>query len=265
MVMKIDIALQNLLAFLFIGIFILILILIFSRYHSSQKYAMLIDSNIVYNGNINTLGQEQLIKLLEKTGYKHFYINSRGGSSEAGLEIGKFIAENNIAVTVIGECYSACANYIFLPSKNKRAVIDARIGLHGGFQSYHAQRLSLLAKIPSEHQSMYKDSFVIEEKKILMEKILLSSAGINPEIINRSAQMTLYGETSFHVIENGKKVSYKIPKIINSNFELWFPPKNEYERWGIKIETIPDPDFKHRVIKSSGLKEILISRQSTPI
>lgn len=80
MVMKIDIALQNLLAFLFIGIFILILILIliFSRYHSSQKYAMLIDSNIVYNGNINTLGQEQLIKLLEKTGYKHFYINSRG-------------------------------------------------------------------------------------------------------------------------------------------------------------------------------------------
>ena len=217
---------------------------------------------VFYNGSITLNDINELIKILNKNNQKHFYINSNGGSSEAGLKMGKYIMENNISVTVVGECHSSCANYIFLPSNNKKATKNAQIGLHGGYQSYYYQRLTLLEKIPAMHQDLYKKTFEDELIKIETEKTLLNNAKINPNIIKMSAEMTYYGDANFNLIIDGEKIEYSTPKIIKSNFELWFPPSDEYMKWGIDIGIIEEPHFIKRFLLKNK-SNTTISRVNT--
>lgn len=46
-----------------------------------NPYVRLVDESIVYSGPITDSGQKQLIELLNRTGYKHFFISSGGGQA----------------------------------------------------------------------------------------------------------------------------------------------------------------------------------------
>jgi hypothetical protein len=235
-----------------LGVVVVLFFLYFLYNKNNTSLVKVGKDYIFYNGEITLKGANELINTLKNNKNKHFYINSFGGSSEAGLKIGEFISKNDVAVSVIGNCHSSCANYIFLPSKTRSATADAQIGLHGGYQSYYQQRLILLSKIPVEYQNLYLKTFDNEFLNINNEIDLLVKAKINPEIINQSAKMTLYGEASYHLTVKDSKLIYKAPKITNSPFELWFPAVEEYIKWGITINTIETPKFiKKNCIKKS--------------
>jgi hypothetical protein len=235
--------------------------LIVSACISKNTYVSFVDGAIIYDGMITKQGAKELITALKNKKVNQFYINSIGGSSEAGVEIGEFIMANDITVIAIGDCYSSCANYIFLPSKTKKAVETAKIGLHGGYASYDIQRKKLLEKIPLVHKALFESSFVSEKNNIMREENLLTNSGVKNEIIDKSAQMTYYGEANFNAIIGGEKTTYSAEKIKNTNFELWFPPENEYKKWGINIELIKPPEFMTRL--NLKISKTTLSRQST--
>jgi ATP-dependent protease ClpP protease subunit len=97
------------------------------NYNRSNSLVTVAKDYVFYDGPITPSGANELIEKLQKNNRKHFYINSPGGSGEAGLEIGKYVSANEVAVTVIGECHSSCANYIFLPSKKRSAAPNAQM------------------------------------------------------------------------------------------------------------------------------------------
>ena len=70
-------------------------------------------------------------------------INSGGGRSSAGIEVGKLIRANGIGVTVETWCLSACAQYI-LPAATEIALRpDALVGLHHTAYSLHQALIQL--------------------------------------------------------------------------------------------------------------------------
>ena len=61
-------------------------------------------------------------------------INSPGGITDQGIQIGEWISEHGIDVIVEELCFSSCANYIFTAGKNKVIEKDAIVGWHGSEQ-----------------------------------------------------------------------------------------------------------------------------------
>ncbi len=61
-------------------------------------------------------------------------INSGGGITEQGMQIGEWIFDHEIDVIVDEICFSSCANYIFTAGKNKIIEEDAIVGWHGSEQ-----------------------------------------------------------------------------------------------------------------------------------
>jgi hypothetical protein len=212
---------------------------------SKNSYTSQIDGNIFYNGMITKEGSDELLGILRKQKTKHFYINSIGGSSEEGLRIGEYVQINNISVTVAGRCYSSCANYIFLASKNRKVVIGSKIGLHGGYQSYHPRRLKLAAILPPDLGVDFQKSFKSEELKIAKEIQLLNNSGVDPEIINKSALMTYYGDVNYLANVNGEEKKFTLAKELNTNYELWFPSDYESSKLGVVFEYINSPFDKN--------------------
>jgi hypothetical protein len=233
---------KNMYLFVIIAVFLAVYMFMYGC-STPKSVVRIVNDSVVYDGPINIDNANALLSILESTGIKIIFINSQGGSSEAGLKIGDFVVKNNISVVVVGACHSACANYVFLPSKNRKAVKSANIGMHGGYQSYIVQRLALLQNLPDNIKSMYEGSFAAEDIHINREIFLLKNAGINPEIINESANKTLYGEAIFVVNTDGKKREYKAEEVRKSEYELWFPAEKNYKKWGIDIEIIDYPRF----------------------
>ena len=61
-------------------------------------------------------------------------INSPGGITDQGIQIGEWIFDHQLDVIVEDLCFSSCANYIFTAGKNKIIEKDAIVGWHGSEQ-----------------------------------------------------------------------------------------------------------------------------------
>jgi hypothetical protein len=183
-------------------------------------------SDVLYQGVVTEQSATKLLEALARLKAKRLFVNSYGGSSEGAMKVGDFILTNQIQVVVVGICYSACANYFFLPSKARAKTPASILGMHGGFQSYVKQRNALLAALPEPHKSRYAQSFPVEDEKVREEVRLLTLAGINPSIIVESAEKTYYGETTY-IATKPEYFKANQPVVRKTIFELWFPRAND--------------------------------------
>ena len=225
------------------------------------------DNKVFYQGAITEFAIKKLINIMENNSSTELFIDSGGGSSEAGMIAGSYISKNNITVIVVGRCYSSCANYVFLPSKNRMKIACAKIGLHGGAQSYELRREELLANLPAQHKKIYQGVIENEKRNLELEIQLLKDANVNPEIIIHSANKTLFGEVNFNIQENpsGLFINYKLKKKIMSNYELWFPSVKDYKKWGISIgkfdvRNLPE-NFKFYLNLEGKVDDMKISKE----
>ena len=68
------------------------------------------------------------------TAIKTLVIDSGGGDTLAGMDIGEWVHEHGVTVVVDSVCFSSCANYIFTAAPNKTIREDAFVGWHGSEQ-----------------------------------------------------------------------------------------------------------------------------------
>ena len=194
-------------------------------------------NHIWFEGPINRENAQMLISWLKNNeSITTLYISSGGGDSNAGLELGQYIQSHEIRVIVVGACHSACANYIFLPAKQKGAAPWASIGMHGGYSSNLEYLTAELGTVPDELKLAAKDLIKSTKQQENKESTLLKSAGIDPKIINESAKKTYYGSISLkQELPDRSYSEFLIPAKKLTAYELWFPDITQHKRWGIEI------------------------------
>ena len=61
-------------------------------------------------------------------------VNSGGGVTDEGRNLGAWIFEHSVDVVVDGLCFSSCANYVFTAGRNKTIMAGSIVGWHGSEQ-----------------------------------------------------------------------------------------------------------------------------------
>jgi hypothetical protein len=178
--------------------------------------------DVMYQGQITDESGTELLRLLESAKANRLFVNSYGGSTAGAMKIGSYIAANSVQVIVVGICYSACANYFFLPSKNRAKTANSILGMHGGFQSHVKLHNAMLEALPEPQRTNYAKRIQGQAENVREEIRILELAGINPKIIEESANRTSYGDIEYIETEPAY-FKLHLPAIKNSPYDLWFP------------------------------------------
>ena len=159
------------------AVFIFLIIVCMTLYLRAQPNPYAFMGQISYKGPINIAAYEKIKSIYDDAKKKptKLKINSLGGSSLAGILIGRFIHENSLDVIVDKNCHSSCANFVFTAAREKVISHHALIVFHGGsFQkNIKRQRILLIEgevqKIPISFNNQGKEaiaSFSDNELKI---------------------------------------------------------------------------------------------------
>lgn len=90
-----------------------------------------------YVGGLSAAANARLFALYKSAREKPstLSIDSPGGDTTVGMELGKWVHQNKLDVKVLEGCYSSCANYVFPAARQKIVSNFAVIGYHGGLSS----------------------------------------------------------------------------------------------------------------------------------
>lgn len=131
------------------------------------------------------------IKALDTPKVKRVRINSGGGDTVEGMNIGEFVRDRRLDVEVDGLCLSSCANYIF-PAGEKKFVgmMRGSICYHGNeqtsfptSQAFEARLREVFkaAKVSDEDIEKYVPANLKRhEERVEREKKFFASLGMSP-------------------------------------------------------------------------------------
>ena len=93
-------------------------------------------STATYRGVLEVEYAKDFLDRIAKhgTAIKTLVIESGGGDTRAGMDIGEWVHEHGVTVVVDWICFSSCANYIFTAAPAKTIRADAFVGWHGSEQ-----------------------------------------------------------------------------------------------------------------------------------
>ncbi len=91
------------------------------------------NNTLYYTGELEQDAIAQLKRLYTKAKTKPTVveIDSTGGVTDFGMDLGAFIADNSLDVRVLGMCFSSCANFVFPAGKTTYIGKNAFVGWHG--------------------------------------------------------------------------------------------------------------------------------------
>ena len=88
-------------------------------------------TTVTYRGPITEENTQLFLDLVKGKNLKTLVITSGGGDINTGMDMGRWIFENEVDVVVEGMCMSSCANYIFTAGKKKIIRPGAIVAWHG--------------------------------------------------------------------------------------------------------------------------------------
>ena len=158
-------------------------------------------------------------------------INSGGGITDEGMQLGAWMAERNIDVVVDQLCFSSCANYIFTAGRNKIIMADSIVGWHGSEQQdeHIARGLGitveeLLAREYDEHASEWGETPTQEGRENFVEVVL-------------SGRPAAVGEEQAFLDKIGVSVDALVYGFLPDQFEDYYAnPSPDITGWTFSIE-----------------------------
>jgi ATP-dependent protease ClpP protease subunit len=240
---------------------VVLAISLFSTDLSSAYSEIFVDAtnkNAFIGGELNAAQAEKLSDAIKSKKFNKLYVDSLGGSSEAAIDLGKLIQEFKISVIVLNRCYSACANYLFLPSMHRSKLSIAKIGLHGGYQSFLKEAESHdISQLDKSYLASFNALNSHLKKYALIEKEMLRRSEINPEIISYSAQKTKQSGLS---VGNGTSY-FKFAEKNKYESDYWFPSADQYQKWGVVVNELDFNDIPKSILVFLGNDAATISRK----
>lgn len=120
-------------------------------------------------------------------------VTSEGGITEEGLRIGHRIAAVNVKVTVVKECLSSCANYLFVAG-HRREIRGGVVGYHGNVQGCFgspSQRAEMIADMKKRYNMSDEDirrNMERLDREIVEEARLLRIMGVSQQLFDRTCK-----------------------------------------------------------------------------
>ena len=194
----------------------------------------------------------------EKDSIDLLIIRSNGGNSDEGVEIGRWVYENNINIQIRDYCFSACANYIFPAGKKKNIEEDAVVGWHGSEILENGRSKAIadisgvytkeeISKKYSKYECSKKEEGCDENARKATKEVPKKVSDfytntlkeVNPEIMNYG----LYEGMGFY----NKFFKYDFYRVKDANWNLgeiksWTFSIKDMEKFGIKNITYQGND-----------------------
>lgn len=145
-----------------------------------------------YLGEMSQQGIAKLkqLYLKHKQSVEWLEITSKGGDISFGMDLGDFVHEHQLNVSVPKYCLSSCANYVFTSANNKQLGPNALIGFHGGASSNNFDSSSIQQQIQSAPKQQraalraqlkqFFDDYIASANK--REKAFFNKIGVKQEI-----------------------------------------------------------------------------------
>jgi len=104
---------------------------------ASSTHVFIDNNELNYVGSLSQEANRQAFALFDSLPEKPaiLSIRSKGGPTDAGMELGRWVHANGITVKVMEYCFSSCANYVFTAAPRKVVSNFAVVGYHGGLSS----------------------------------------------------------------------------------------------------------------------------------
>lgn len=150
--------------------------------HSERNDVIVKEGSIIFNGIVNTSNVQKIEYLYNKTLKKninYLVLQSPGGDLADGIELAKFVMNNDIPVYVSSSCSSACT-FAFFSAKHKDMAPDAIIGIHN----------------LSVEPSIDMTQFSMQEVQLLSRKIATNAAGMFILYANAGIPLSVLSEAS---------------------------------------------------------------------
>lgn len=189
-----------------------------------------LDKDILkFEGRISRDSYSKYLKAIDDN-VTTMIINSPGGNTYDGVQIGLDMLKRSLTVIVDGVAGSSAANYLFTAGK-KKIIRNGFVGFHGNAQAADRKRnlreelMASLgrsgAKLSQEQiEAIIAETGAIVAKTIQLEKQFFSQLGISQDFFDLTQ-------------EDGKG----LPEHLRMNFEFLLPSITTMERFGIRNVT----------------------------
>lgn len=150
-------------------------------------------------------------------------LNSPGGLESAALDVAEEIVRRRLSVVVRGRCASACAQYLLVAGKHRRAEANAVIGFHGNMAWWNA-RAGDLFEGDIEMSRVAKQ--LTERANALYDRM-----GVDPEFMVMSGDMVR--PVCFRKIEGRRGLgAYRAETVAR----VWSMGPEDFKRFGIEVD-----------------------------
>ena len=207
--------------------------------HATQVY---IDNNeLNYIGGITAEANKQAFELFSAQKQKPAVLNirSQGGDTMAGMELGRWVAQQALPVKVVEYCFSSCANYVFTAARSRIVSNFALVGFHGGMSSSSftlaPEMEAMFASLPAGEQAAARKKVldvVLAEMapKAQLERQFFDEIGVQQRIT------TL-----------GQSADYE-KRYADSDAVGWTFTLEGFAKLGVRDITVVNPPWKPRSI-----------------
>jgi hypothetical protein len=201
-------------------------------------------SSTTVNSTISAESNRQAISLYAAQENKPtvFHIRSRGGDTDAGIELGRWVHREGVAVKVLEFCFSSCANYVFTAARNKIVSNFAVVGYHGGLSSADfspdKDQEAMFAAMPAEQRDAARKQLIDQIKASIAPKIQAEKAFFDE--IGVQQRVTTLGQTPYYEQRYGKTEAIG-----------WSYDVADFARLGVNNITVINPPWKPRSLTSN--------------
>lgn len=167
-------------------------------------------------------------------------IRSKGGVTDAGIEMGRWVHQRKLTVKVVEYCFSSCANYVFTGATRKVVSNFAVIGYHGGLSSTNfapdADTEAKIKAMPADQQDAVRSTIEASARRsiasqVVAERDYFSQIGVQQRI-------TTLGQTSGGAApEHGKSIG-------------WTFSQDDFALLGVNNIEVVNPPWKPRFVNS---------------
>lgn len=145
------------------------------------------ESTIKFEGEITFEEYENYLAIISDND-RVMILNSEGGFTGAGVDIGLDMLSRDLTVIVRNECLSSCANYLFLAAE-KKVIDNGYVGFHGSNTEYEKNDLEndveeMKNDRLSEHEISNYVSLISEISS--KEKEFFDKVGVDPRLFEIS-------------------------------------------------------------------------------
>jgi hypothetical protein len=150
-------------------------------------------------------------------------LNSRGGSTEAGLEIARVVSDFQVETIVSAECSSACVA-IFLAGNHRRLLAGGLLGFH-------------------------RPEWAVDDLQKFYDKYKLEEGWADAfSFSNWLQEETFYvaGKIFENYAEAGVSVSFAADTLSINNDQIWYPSRQELVSAGV-LELAPVASLRPRM------------------